>query len=95
MHLPLLLLMTQEPQWSQCLQVTGRALSHLRQRRVRPLCTRRPLPTQLILDSPWLALQTLQTLLSLWNKLPQSHLRQLSQRQVAAFLQVGYMAAHH
>ena len=86
MQICVLLLVTQGPQWGQCLQVTCRALPHLRQQQVRPLCTRRP---PLGLNSPRL---TLQTLLSPWSKLPQSHQRQPSHRQPAAFLQVGCLA---
>ena len=92
MQICVLLLVTQGPQLSQCLQVTCRALAHLWQQQVRLLCTRRSPPPQPGLDSPRL---TLQTLLSPWSKLPQAHQRQPSQRQLAAFLKVGCLAANH
>ena len=55
----------------------------------RPVCTRNPLPRQPGATSPWPTLQTL-----LYPKLPRSQPRQPSQGQLAAFLQVGCLAAN-
>ncbi len=85
----LLLLVMERPVLSQSLQVLSRALAHLRQGPMSPLCTRNPLPRQPGATSPWPTLQTL-----LYPKLPRSQPRQPSQGQLAAFLQVGCLAAN-